>query len=181
MDLNKLRKDFEEAEKLLHLLKDRSSAKEADILMNWILNREDLNPYSLFVETGMAAACGSIQGLASIYYDLHHALHDDGAICFVAINDEPRIIMAHPSDYEDDEDFLEMVEKLDLNGRSRHIHIPSIAILNISVSEFIKRRDESDRNHLKRCVMLEARKRGKAFAESLYKDRAFFDITWLEN
>lgn len=179
MDIEKLEKNHEEAKSLILKLKSKASDKEADTLFGWILNR-DINLYSLFVQEGIASGSSSIEGLAGIYYDLHHALHDDGAISFVSVYDEPKIVMLHPSDFEDEESFFDLVKEMDLKGRSRQLQKPSYRLLDLSVSDFITMRDDFDRNHQKRCFLMDAGRWGEEFAAKHHKDKDFFDHAWVE-
>lgn len=68
--------------------------KEYQHLARWLFETR-YNPYGIF---GMmqwhAGATEYAEGFASILRDIHHALVDDGAICFPMVNGRPYIYLA---------------------------------------------------------------------------------------
>lgn len=63
------------------------------LITRWLMETE-ANPYG-FIERGYARAFESAEGFAGLLHTIHHALVDDGEICFVAVNGRPMIVFAH--------------------------------------------------------------------------------------
>lgn len=83
----KFKKNYDEAiETIDSLLKGPESMKE---LANWLVDTNH-NPYG-FLPEAYAAVFDSAEGFASLLSDIHHAVEDDGDICFMTIGGVPSI------------------------------------------------------------------------------------------
>lgn len=177
MDLEKLEAQFLEAKAALLSLRDKAPKNEADRFCQWLI-KTDINPYSLFFDSGSAAACLSLEGLYGVCLGIRHALLDDGAISFLAVNDEPVIVMVHPSDFESRDAFLTFIrdhdEKDVLRGETTY------QILDIFPDEFIAARERYETGRIKSCFLSDAEIHGLDFSVAQYKQKPRFDSKWIE-
>ena len=68
--------------------------KESATLCKFLFET-DVNPYQLFVhETDASQLADSAQGFADLCALIHHALVDDGDICFPVVDGSPKILFA---------------------------------------------------------------------------------------
>lgn len=180
MDLDKLESQFHDAKAALLSLRDKEPKNEAERLCQWIINT-DINPYSLFFDSGYAVGCLSIEGLHGVCLGILHALLDDGAMSFVSINDEPVIVMAHPSDfggYDDGHfDFLQFIRKHDEKASLRGKTI--YRVLTISPDDFIAAREAYETKQLKSCFLFDAEFLGSEEAIATYENDPRFDNEWI--
>lgn len=63
------------------------------LITRWLMETE-ANPYG-FIERGYARFFENAEGFAGLLQIIHHALVDDGEICFVAVSGRPMIVFAH--------------------------------------------------------------------------------------
>jgi hypothetical protein len=63
------------------------------VITRWLMETE-ANPYG-FIERSYARDFETAEGFAGLLHTIHHALVDDGEICFVAVNGRPMIVFAH--------------------------------------------------------------------------------------
>jgi hypothetical protein len=63
------------------------------LITRWLMETE-ANPYG-FIERSYARAFESAEDFAGLLHTIHHALVDDGEICFVAVNGRPMIAFAN--------------------------------------------------------------------------------------
>jgi hypothetical protein len=69
--------------------------KDSALLCKFLFE-SDFNPYGLFVhETDAAKLHNSAQGFAGLCASIHHALVDDGDICFPVVDGSPKILFAN--------------------------------------------------------------------------------------
>ena len=133
MDIIKFKEDADNAFKICNKIKNNIPEKESDKLFHWVLNTE-INANDIFVDKADAGSCSSILGLELIYILIHHAIEDDGELSFVSVDGEPQIIRAISQDFDNNDSFLEHVEKTyGISTKSK----PHFEILDVTVDEFI--------------------------------------------
>lgn len=180
MNLEKLKRNFENAYSFCVKKQKEVPTTPTDKLFHWILNTEE-NPYCYFVQGGHASWTYSVQGLDGLYSQIHHALEDDGELTFVTINGEPMIDFRGPWDFESDKKYCDTLAA----EVSTNLHfLPfenevEVKILEQDVDEFIRLREEYSTRHLRDCFKHEARARGKEFAVDLYRSKPFFKESWI--
>jgi hypothetical protein len=92
VSIDRWRDSFEAAlEKIERYRND--SDPDMGLITRWLMETE-ANPYG-FIERGYARAFESAEGFAGLLHTIHHALVDDGEICFVAVNGRPMIVFAN--------------------------------------------------------------------------------------
>lgn len=158
---------------------DLTQTPQMHKLVQWMLET-DANPYAYLPET-WASALGSAQGFANLLYHIHHAIYDDGDICFVAVNAEPRIVFAHPSDQDFRERVLSEQEKqlakTKVFGREQSY---TIEVLAIEPNEFGELYDAYYLADLQRCFSTDAARFGIDFAVEHYNHYQLFSEDWPE-
>ena len=167
---------YQEAIKTIEHFLDTKDPAGIDVLAKWMLET-DANPYAYLPDT-WAGSVGSAENFASLLHYIHHAVHDDGEITFVTVNDEPRIIFVYP---EDDE----MLKKHALSDTERNIAARGsnfkydIKVLDITPGEFGALYDEYQRLDLMRCFSMDAGRMGIATATEWYKKYKCFSEDWI--
>ena len=73
-----------------YLTSTKDYDKETITLIGWLLET-DHNPYSIFHDMYDANGMSTSNGFAGLCNCIHHALVDDGDICFPVINNHPFI------------------------------------------------------------------------------------------
>ena len=177
MDLEKLERQFHESRDALIALRDNKPKDEPHRFCQWIINT-DINPYSLFFAPGYASSCLSIEGLHGVCLGILHALLDDGAMSFIAVNDEPVILMVHPSDFESEEAFFTFVEHHD---EKRSLRLETrYKYLDISPDDFIVAREAYEVANLKSCFWFDADMIDLDTSISSYQKDPRFDPVWID-
>lgn len=173
----KFQENYDEAIKTIHsFLKGPDSMKE---LVKWMMET-DANPYSYLPEQ-WAGSINSAEGFAGLLHYIHHAVEDDGDICFVKVRGEPRIVFA----YQYDDNFRDrvltnqekVIEKRPIFGELKEI---DIEVLNITPNEFGKIYDEYQVQDLKRCFSIDSARMGAEFATQHYSDYKCWADSWIE-
>lgn len=144
-------------------------------LAQWLLEN-DANPYSYLPEP-WANCTYSSSGFAALLHYIHHAVIDDGSISFITVNEEPRIVFNHPSNYATREQFksacLSDTEKWRL-GRNMGV---DIKILRIDHEDFPEYYDNWFKNWIKQCFLDESDPNTAAIHYRKYK---LWDESWLQ-
>ena len=95
--LTVFRKNFDKAlEEIAYFLKPTSYEPRMHELVKWMLET-DANPYS-YLPSDWGEALENAQLFVELLHLIHHALYDDGDICFVSVNGQPRIVFHDPHD-----------------------------------------------------------------------------------
>lgn len=171
------KKNYEEAVETIHrFLKKPESMKG---LVHWMMET-NANPYSYLPEQ-WAGCVNSAEGFAGLLHYIHHAVEDDGDICFVKVNGEPRIVFAHPYDKGFKDKVLtnqeKVIEKRPILGKLRELYIE---VLSIEPNEFGKIYDEYLIKDLKRCFSIDAGMNGVEFAKKHYSEYKCWADSWIE-
>jgi hypothetical protein len=159
-----------------HLL---SSTKEYDAefvhLAKWLFET-DLNPYSILPDHWANAMDTSV-GFAGLLRHIHHAMVDDGDICFPQLYREPtiRFISKHELSEKSVVDF---VSGTILNFHSANTIVSDLKFLN-SAYEFTVAADQYHLKWLKKCFVGDAKRHGIEFAVKHYTTYPAFDPTWV--
>jgi hypothetical protein len=82
--LDRYIESFERARALYIKIMNREIDNDAAVLLHWIVNNK-INSYSVFQEH-IAEYMLSLLGFKTVYDTLHHAIYDDGCVCFVKIS-----------------------------------------------------------------------------------------------
>lgn len=177
MDIQSMENEFIKARDHCLALQKGPPTNEAEELFHWLLNTE-VHPYGVFFDPGFSDLAGSIQGLMSLFFNLHHALMDDGDLSFIEVNDVPHIVFLHPSDFDNEQAFWECVNR---QGVERsYLKSPQCSLLDISVSEFIVRAEAYETALIRRCFLTDSRRFSLDFVMEHYGDKACFDPAWVE-
>lgn len=122
-------------------------------LANWLINT-DHNPYSFLPENYAAGFC-SAEGFASLLHMIHHAVEDDGDICFLTIGGTPaiRFVDRHSDNLEEkvlSREHLRIKEQIEQTADRWEKYFgkeiektPYVEVLNIKPNEFGPIYDES--------------------------------------
>ena len=89
------RKSIDYIDIIMNSIED--SDKETVFLTNWLYNFEG-NPYSLFHVTDYGDYMETASGFEMLCHIIHHALVDDGEICFPVIRNHPCIAFINKND-----------------------------------------------------------------------------------
>lgn len=175
---DKFQENYDAAIKTIHsFLEGPESMKE---LVKWMMET-DANPYSYLPES-WAGSVDSAEGFAGLLYYIHHAVEDDGDICFVKVRGEPRIVFANPYDKVFRDKVLtkqeKVIEKRPVFGEIREIEIE---VLDITPNEFGKIYNEYQVKDLKRCFSIDAARNGVEFAKQHYSDYNCWNDSWEED
>lgn len=129
-----------------------SRGKDMYRLVQWMLET-DSDPYGYLQHT-WAESIKTATGFASLLAHISHAIHDDGDICFVTVNSEPKIVFSHPS-YPD---FEQYVVWPDLQKSVyKYQGMPEIALLDIRPNEFGDVYDRYEASRLARLFRIDTR------------------------
>lgn len=146
-------------------------------LTEWLMNT-DANPYS-FLPHEWAGALSTAEGFADLLQFIHHAVYDDGDICFVAVNDEPRIVFAHPEDTGFRERVLTKQEQ-DMAARPRYASKYDIRVLDIKPNQFGEVYDAWHANWVRECFISDAEQFDNAeYVASHYRKYACWREEWI--
>lgn len=105
------KKNYDES---IALIKDALEGEVADYekeyqhLIRWLFYTQH-NPYGIFKNEWAAGCIDDAEGFARICHEIHHALVDDGDICFPVVNGVPQIAFC----WRHDEEFVSSLLKED--------------------------------------------------------------------
>lgn len=156
-----------------------SSTREYDAefvhLATWLFDT-DLNPYSILPDHWANSMDTSV-GFAGLLRHIHHAMVDDGDICFPQLYREPtiRFISKHELTEKSVVDF---VSGTVLQFHSSETIVADIKFLD-SAYEFTMAADQCHLKWLRRCFLSDARSQGVGFAVKHYSTYPAFDPTWV--
>ena len=158
-----------------HLL---SSTKEYDAefvhLAKWLFVT-DLNPYGILPDCWANGMDTSV-GFAGLLHHIHHAMVDDGDICFPVYNEPTiRFVSKHELDVKTVGDY---VSTASLYFRSADDVVDDIKFLN-SAYEFTMAADQHHLKWLRRCFLSDAGQQGVEFAVKHYSTYPEFDAAWI--
>lgn len=146
-------------------------------LTAWLMNT-DANPYS-FLPHAWAGSLGAAESFAGLLHHIHHAVYDDGDICFVTVNGEPRIVFAHPAD----KDFRGRVlteQERDMAARPRRSVQYDIDVLDIDANSFGDVYDAWHANWVRECFISDAEQFNSVeYAASHYRKYACWQESWI--
>lgn len=154
---------------------------QMDGLTKWLMET-DANPYSYLPEH-WASRMSTAEGFASLLSFISHAVHDDGEITFVTVNDRPRIVFANQHDDDFRSAVLTETEK-DIETRpwpAVRTRRPSyvIKVLDIAPNEFGPLYDAFYAEDIKRCFMSDAVMGVESAAEH-YRKYSCWDEAWVD-
>jgi hypothetical protein len=168
-------KSFEEAIETIDMFANTPS--DFNELVKWMLET-DANPYSYLGEV-YGKCFDSAEAFAGMLQTLHHAVVDDGDVCFITVNGQPRIVFAFFGDEGFENYALSSTEKRmkeqGILGKPVEYKIEWLEILP---NEFPNLYIEWWKKDLKRCFMWDA-KRNIEWAKDIYKSYSVFDESWV--
>jgi hypothetical protein len=188
---NIFKETYDQAIKAIELF-----AKDKDMatITNWLLDTE-INFYTIFgVNTKYGEAQESAELFSSLLHEIHHALVDDGEICFPVIYDMPELRFLSEYDfineYNNDSERIrifkrknDFIDKLLKEGKINEVDCikakndKPIKFLT-SIEEFIVAADEAHVLWLKKCFLNDSRVYGKECAIKHYQEYRAFDSAW---
>lgn len=166
---------YQEAIKTIEHFLDTKDSKGIDVLAKWMMET-DANPYAYLPES-WAGAVGSAEMFASLLHHIHHAVHDDGEITFVTVNNEPRIIFVYPENDEMLKKYALSETEQDIASRRGSFKY-DVKVLDITPGEFGALYDEYQRTDLMRCFSIDAGSHGLEVAMDWYKKYHCFSEDW---
>lgn len=141
-------------------------------ITNWLLNT-DASPYSIFADAG--GRVGSAESFAGLLQCIHHALVDDGDICFPVVNGRPRICFVWQHEKNVEQYILTAQEKGFIRDFGTDYEITFLD----NIDQFIAAYDAAHIKFIKRCFLIDARAKGVQFATKNYSTYKCFDPTWV--
>lgn len=147
-------------------------------LTRWLLET-DANPYS-FLPEKWAGCVNSAEGMASLLHHIHHAVYDDGDICFVAVNDEPRIVFADCRDKNFRDRVLTDQEKdIEKRNAQRGWRPYDIVVLNIKPNNFGNVYNKWYTGWVRDCFVADADAHGAEWAAEHYRKYSCWNEAWI--
>ena len=147
-------------------------------LVNWMMTTQS-NPYA-YLPVQYASSIDSPESFVQLLDKIHHAMYDDGDICFVTVNGEPRIVFANPFE----ETFEDAV--ITANDRALAERRPAsmkkaieVKVLNISPNEFGAIQEAHEARQYKRSFAFEAARWGIERAIENAKRTPHFNESWI--
>lgn len=181
MNIEHMINNFEKSKELVFDKLSNKPENDTDILFQWILKTET-NPYQTF-EKNVAPSCESIESLANLYHEIHHALEDDGDLTLVDVtrgkNRHLMIIFDSPGNYEDPKIFNDKVKANFPEHRSVNFKITTdVNVFKGSVTDFVEQAETEHVKHIKNCFLMDASRIGAEHATNNYKKYECFDEKW---
>jgi hypothetical protein len=121
------------------------------LITRWLMETE-ANPYG-FIERGHARAFESAEGFAGLLHTIHHALVDDGEICFVAVNGRPMIVFAN----RDELGYVELRSEVEVAIAERRGIETAYDVID-GVAAFIDRQDRYEANRAAHIALADLRR-----------------------
>ena len=128
------KKTFDSA---ISTIKSFQEDKDMKLITNWLLTTK-INSYQ-FLTLNWKGALSTAEGVSSLLWCIHHAIVDDGDICFPVINGQPKIVFCWKGDYHLLHESICDGEDLDLN---------KVEFLS-SLEEFINRTEQHELERMK--------------------------------
>lgn len=161
----------------IHHLMNSTKDYDAEFvhLAKWLF-ATDLNPYSILPDYWANGMDTSV-GFAGLLRYIHHAMVDDGDICFPQLYHEPtiRFINKHELTEKSVVDFV--------SGSILHFHSAEKIVTDIkflkSAYEFTVAADQYHLKWLKKCFVSDFKRHGVEFAVKHYSSYPAFDPTWV--
>jgi hypothetical protein len=146
----KFRKSFDDAVKTIEqYTKNKNPSMQA--LAQWLVAWPG-NGYDLFHKSAWSSSLhGSAEDFSGLLSHIHHAVVDDGDICFPVINGSPKIVFASRWDLQDN---LEALKHPSDAGFKFEVTFLG------NVEEFIAARNNYDRDDARRCFVGDAVRQG---------------------
>ena len=175
--LERFKTSYDEAIHEIKLyLDDNSSIQQ---LTHWLLTT-DANPYSF-----LPHAWGKSLESADRFVDLLNTIEDNlenNRLTIVRVNQEPRIVFAHPNDPNFNDLVLTPFEHdMQVIVRFGHVGSFTIEVLDIDPNEFGAVYDQWFETWLKQSCTSDANKHGVEFALTAYSKYRMFNPSWIEN
>lgn len=131
---------------------------ECKHLIKWLFETEH-NPYGIFHQHSQCGGwLGHAEGFEGICSTIHHAICDDGDICYPVINDAPSIVFG----WKHDEKLIEILLKEDEHRvrifKEIGIYKPPTLTFLKNAYEFTKAYDKYEEYQAKRCEEFENRR-----------------------
>jgi hypothetical protein len=171
------KKNYEEAiETINTFLEGPESMTE---LTKWLMTT-DANPYS-YLDHTWAGMTQSAEGMAGLLNYIHHAVVDDSDITFVKVDNEPRIVFAHPADdYFRDVVLSSQEKELEKSFEEKYgMGKKEIHVLNIKPNDFGKVYDEYQKEQVKKWFLSDAKRHSVEFAKQHYEHYNCWDESWM--
>lgn len=147
-------------------------------LAQWLLEN-DANPYSYLPEP-WANSTYTSSGFDALLRYIRHAAIDDGAISFITVNEEPRIVFIHPSDYPTRKLFESACLTNDEKWRLGPYRGVDIEILGIDHEDFPEYYDNWFKNKIKQWFLDESENSTPHEAAIYYRKYKLWDESWFE-
>lgn len=146
-------------------------------LVKWMMET-DVNPYSYLPE-GWAGSTGSAEAFDSLLGYIHHAVYDDGDICFVTVDGAPRIVFAHQHDDNFRDRVLTAQEKsMELNPI--YGNKCEIVVLKIQPNEFGPMVEAVERDRIKQCFIWDSARNDVEWVATNYRKYKCWDESWID-
>lgn len=127
------------------------------------------NPYS-YLPDEYAGDIDTARGLRQLLSVIHHAVVDDGDICFPVVNGAPR---------------MRFVSKWDCLENPKHVlkshegrWSPTITFPINTLDEYIVESNKYFEKDIKRCFLLDAKTHGLEFAKRVYSKYNIYNVAW---
>lgn len=146
-------------------------------LVHWMMET-DVNPYG-FLPENWAGHTESAESFSSLLRVISHALHDDGDMTFVSVNDSPRIVFENRWDIAAYRKLALSQTEQNAEERIGRVHY-TVEILDIKPAEFGSLVDAYERKQLRRYFMKDADMHGLEFAVKHYESNRFWNPDWIE-
>ena len=147
-------------------------------LAAWLMET-DANPYS-FLPEAWANSVNTADGMAGLLHYIHHAVYDDGDICFVAVNDEPRIVFASPHDNGFRDRVLTDQEKdIEKRNAQRGMRPHNITVLDIKPNAFGEVYNKWYTGWVRDCFIADADGHGTEWAAEHYRKYSCWKEEWI--
>jgi hypothetical protein len=132
----------------------------------------DVCPYDIFHED-FAKMMSYAEGFTGVLHLIHHALVDDGDICFPVVDGQPMIAFC------DEQDFVieTVLSKAFRSCRGKQKE-PIIVFID-TIDEFIREAKAFHKTTVKRQFMFDARRQGLDFAIECYNHYNDFSDDWV--
>lgn len=139
-------------------------------LINWLVSFR-WNPYVLFANQGWASSLNNAESFSGLLSAIHHAMVDDGDICFPVVNGSPRIAFVWKNE--------DNVEKYVCMEREKG-NANEISFLK-DAYEFTAAYDEYQTNQLRKCVKSDLKRFDKEFVLKNYSYTVGFNKEWVDD
>lgn len=171
-------KNHQDALESIHNL--LSSVKDYDaefVHLAWWLLETGINPYSILPEN-WANCMETSTGFDSLLHHIHHAMVDDGDICFPVYHGEPAIRFDNKHDLTE-KTVKNYISEIRLSFTTASTAVTDITFLN-SAYEFTVAADAHDAKMTRRYFLSDAEMFGVEFAVKHHSTKSGFNPAWID-